>query len=199
VIVKPMIGSWEVPSIEHIGTLESRRTARLAVPGLAGDLQHDLGSDSLVVEISGSLAGDSARDDFLKSLREPFAAGAPVTFVADIVTATKLDKVIIESLEVQEHNDYASSFTYHVVLRQYVEPPPPATAIDDLGSDLQSDLADAAKLGLDGLDLAGLLGAIPDIGNPEPPLQTALGGVKSALGGLLQPLGKLTGALTGAS
>ena len=38
VIVRPMIGEWEVPRIERIQTLESRRLARHSVPGLAGDL-----------------------------------------------------------------------------------------------------------------------------------------------------------------
>ena len=194
-IVRPMIGQWEVPCIEHIGTVESRRLARLAVPGLHGDLQHDLGADSLMVEISGTLAGDQARDDFLQQLRDQFRAGEPVAFVADILTATELDKVVIEALEVDEGNDSASSFSYRVVLREYVEPPEAPGALDDLGADLDSELADAGKLGLDGLDLAGILGSVPDIGNPLPPLQSALDGVKAALGDLTAPLAKLTDKL----
>jgi hypothetical protein len=199
VIVRPMIGSWEVPCIEHIGTLESRRLARLPVPGLDGDLQHDLGADSLRVEICGTLAGDDARDAFLKGLREQLHAGKPVTFVADILTATTLDKVLVESLEVTERNDPAASFGYRVVLREYVEPPEPPGALGDAGAGLEGELDDAAKLGLAGLDLPGLLGSIPDIGDPRPPLESALDGVKAALGGLTAPLASLTGVLEGTS
>lgn len=192
-----MIGSWELPCIEHIGTLESRRLARLAVPGLDGDLQHDLGADSLLVEISGTLAGDDARDAFLKGVRDQFHAGQPVTFVADILTATTLDKVLIESLEVAERNDLSASFGYRVVLREYVEPPAPPSGLDDVGSELDGELDAAAGLGLAGLDLPGLLGAVPDIGNPLPPLESALDGVKSTLKSLTAPLADLGGVLKG--
>ncbi len=198
-IVAPMIGSWEVPCIEHIGTLESRRLAALPVPGLDGDLQHDLGADSLLVEISGTLAGDEARDAFLKGLRDQFHAGAPVTFVADILTATTLEKVVIESLEVTERNDPSASFGYRVVLREYVEPPAPPSPLADVGAGLEGDLDAAAKLGLAGLDLPGLLGSVPDLGNPIPPLRSALDGVKSTLEGLTAPLAQLSGVLGGTS
>ena len=57
-IVRPVIGEWEVPRIERIQTLEGRRIARLPVPGLLGDIQQDLGAASLTVELSGSLHGD---------------------------------------------------------------------------------------------------------------------------------------------
>ena len=62
-----MIGDWEVPRIERDRDLEGRRLARLAVPGLLGDLHQDLGADSLAVEIVGSLHGDTERDDFLEA------------------------------------------------------------------------------------------------------------------------------------
>ena len=89
---------------------------------------------SLAVEIRGSLQGDEARDDFLTSVREKFRAGDPVSFVADITTATELDQVVIEELEVEEVNEAAGSFRYRVVLREYVEPPEPPAPIDDLGA-----------------------------------------------------------------
>jgi len=191
-----MIGDWEVPRIESIRTLEGRRVARLGVPGLLGDLQQDLGTDSLVVEICGSLFGDEARDDFLDSLREKFRAGDPVTFVADIVNATELDKVLILALDVVETNDAAVGARYRVLLREYVEPPEPPSPIDDLGADLGLDLDALAALGLDGLELPDLLGAIPSLGNPVEPLKPALSGVDDATKGIGDSvLGGLKGAL----
>jgi hypothetical protein len=176
-----MIGDWPVPRIERIGTVDRRRLARLSVPGLAGDLHHDLGTHSLAVEIEGSLHGDVERDEFLTRVREPFLAGDPVTFVADITTATELEQVLIEGLEVEEVNDAARSFRYRILIRQYVEPPEPPPLIDELGADLGPELDLLADLGLAGLELPNQLGDIPSIGDPTPPLREALAGVGSAL------------------
>lgn len=183
-IVRPMVADWEVPCIESIRCVEARRLARLGVPGLAGDLHQDLGAVSLVVEIIGSLHGDSARDDFLTAVREKFAAGEPVGFVADILTATELDQVLIEELDVREHNDGAGGFQYRLVLREYVEPPAPATPIDELGSELDGELDLLADLGLDGLELPDLLADIPSLGNPVEPIRPALAGVDAATAGV---------------
>jgi len=179
-IVKPVIGDWNVPSIERIQTVEGRRIARLPVPGLLGDIQQDLGTSSLSVRIEGSLHGDDARDAFLESLREKFRAGDPVTFAADITNATELDQVLIEALEVEEANDSADSFRYSIVLREYVEPPEPPSPLDSLGSELGAELDSLASLGLDALNLPDLLGEIPSIADPTVPLQPALAGVQSA-------------------
>ncbi len=107
-----MIGDFEVPRIERIATVESRRLARLSVPGLAGDLHQDLGVDSIAIEICGSLQGDTERDDFLNSIRDAFNAGDAVDFVADIATATELEQVLVEGLHVEEVNDAAGCIRY---------------------------------------------------------------------------------------
>lgn len=195
--MKPMIGAWEVPRIEHIAVVEGRRIARFGVPGLIGDLQQDLGADSLSVEIFGSLQGDEARDQFLDDVHSAFLAGDPVSFVADIVTATELDQVLVEALELEEVNEAAGGFHYRIRLRQYVEPPEPPSPIDDLGTDLAPDLGNLADLGLAGLDLPGILTDIPTVGDPTPPLRAALQGVKAAvapLGDLLSGLKSTLGA-----
>jgi hypothetical protein len=179
-----MVADWEIPRIESIRSVEVRRIARLGVPGLAGDLQQDLGTASLAVEITGSLQGDEARDAFLESVRELFHAGEPVAFVADILTATELEQVLIEELELSEHNDAAGGFRYRIVLREYVEPPEPPTPIDDLGMDLDTDLDLLSELGLDGLELPDLLGDIPSLGNPVEPMKPALAGVDAATSGI---------------
>ena len=179
-----MIGDWEVPRIESILTHEARRVAQIGVPGLMGDLQHDLGASSLVVEIRGSLVGDDVRDDFLDKLREKYRDGSPVSFAADITTATELDQVLILGLDVIESNDASDQVRYRILLREYVEPPEPPTPIDDLGSDLDADLDGLADLGLDGLELPDLLGDVPSLGDPVEPMKPALAGVDKATSGL---------------
>jgi hypothetical protein len=196
-IVKPMIGEWEVPRIERIETLEERRIVRLPVPGLLGDIQQDLGAASLNVEIRGSLQGDEARDAFLESLRKSFRAGDPVTFSADITNAASLDRVLIDELELAEVNQAAGSFRYRIVLREYVEPPAPPPSVDDLGRDLGGDLDSLASLGLQGLSLPDVLGGIPNVANPVTPLQPALQAVQSATGQVPALLRGLKATFTG--
>jgi hypothetical protein len=196
-IVRPVIDEWQVPNIERIQTLEGRRIARLPVPGLLGDIQQDLGAASLTVEISGSLHGDDARDAFLQQLRDKFKAGEPVSFAADIVNASELDRVLVDELELEEVNDSADGFRYRIVLREYVEPPAPPPPTDDLGLDLGADLDDLASLGLDGLSLPDLLGGIPEVANPVPPLKGALSAVQSATAQVPAALQGLAAVFTG--
>jgi len=189
-----MIGEWQVPRLTEIETIESRRIALLPVPGLAGDLQQDLGSDALTIQLTGSLHGDEARDTFLEALREQFRIGAPVPFVADITTATEVEEVMIVGLDVSEVADASDSFHYRITLREYVEPPAPPGLLDDLGADLLPDLSDLAGTLLDGLDLPNLLGVVPDISDPTPLVMPALDAVEAAVADVPGILGGLEAA-----
>ena len=193
-IIKPMLGDWEVTGITAIRALERRRLARMGVPGLDGDLQQDLGHESLAVEIHGSLQGDEVRDTFLTAIRERHLAGEPLAFVADIVTATQLEQVLVEECEVLESNDWAEHVRYRLVLREYVEPPEPPSPVDDLGAELGLELDLLAELGLTGLELPNLLGDVPTLGDPVAPVQPALDGVRAATAGLGEAIAAL-GAL----
>ncbi len=193
-LVRPMIGRWEVPHIEGIASRESRRLAVLPVPGLSGDLHQDLGRDALEVELFGSLSGDQARDDFLKELRGQFFAGEPVDFVADIVNESELEQVLITSFTLEESAARPEEFRYRLVLREYTEPPEPPGFGADFGLDVDADLGFDVDLGLDLLDLPGLLGAVPQIGDLLSPVETAAKSLKDTLasaGELLTPLDDL--------
>ena len=193
-LVRPMIGRWEVPHIEGIASRESRRLAVLPVPGLSGDLHQDLGRDALEVELFGSLSGDQARDDFLKELRGQFFAGEPVDFVADIVHESELEQVLITSFTLEESAARPEEFRYRLVLREYTEPPEPPGFGADFGLDVDADLGFDVDLGLDLLDLPGLLGDVPQIGDLLSPVQAAAQSLKDTLasaGSLLTPLDDL--------
>lgn len=194
-IIRPMIGDWEVPSIERIELSEGRRLARLGVPGLAGDLHQDLGAESLTVAITGSLQGDELRSGFLTTLREAYNEGTPLTFVSDITEASEVEEVLVVGFDVAEANDWGDEFRYRITLRQYVEPPEPPGLLDDLGADLIPDLDDLAGALLDALDLPALLGAVPDVADPTVPLQPALDAVRDATAAVPDLLGGLAGAL----
>jgi hypothetical protein len=195
-LVRPVIGGWSPPSIERIASFESRRLAVLPVPGLSGDLHQDMGRGALAIEITGSLATDDTRDQFLKDVREKFLAGDPVDFVADIAKESQLEQVLIEELRFEEAANDPNMFRYVIVLREYTEPPEPPGPSLDLGADLGADLDDLASLGLDALDLPGMLGAVPQVPQILEPLKPAAGALSSVLKGassVLSPLSNLLG------
>jgi len=191
-----MIDSWTPPSITGIRASESRRLVTIPVPGLSGDLHQDLGRGALVVEIEGALAGDDARDDFLKELRAKYLAGVPVDFVADIAKESELEQVWIEALAFEESADEPDVFFYRVVLREYTEPPEPPSPASDLGA-LDADLDDLAAAGLDALDIPAIVGDLPSVGDVTAPIRPGADALKSALGSagdLLAPLKALLGS-----
>lgn len=195
-VVRPMIGAWEVPRIGRISATESRRLAILAPPGLSGVLHQDLGREAMVVEIAGALYGDEARDGFLKDLREKYLAAEPVDFIADIVKESELEQVLIEHFEVEENSDSPDQFFYRLRLREYTEPPEPPGIGEDFGAELDADIGLDADLGLDMLDLPAIAAPIPKIGDLLAPLEPAAQGLKGAVGqaaAALDPLKKLLG------
>ena len=116
--VKPMLGDWEIPRIASINTLERRAFVEMPVPGRVGSLFQDLNTTPTRIAISGSLYGDEARNAFLEELRGKFRQGVPVTFVADIVTATEVQYVIIETLRFQESGTKPDQIDYFMVLQE---------------------------------------------------------------------------------
>ncbi len=201
-LIRPMLDSWEIPRIARIRSGESRRLAFLPVPGLTGDLSQDLGRGALVVEITGSLYGDEARDDFLKIVREKFLAAEPVDFIADIVNESRLEQVRIESLDFEENGDRPDECFYRIRLCEYTEPPEPPGLGSDFGAELDAGLDLEAGLGLDLLDLPslpdlpGLPITLPKLTDALAPLEPAAESLRATLanaGKLLDPLKSLLG------
>jgi hypothetical protein len=191
--IKPVLGDWEIPHIEVIQTLERRAFVELPVPGRVGSLYQDLNTVPARILIRGSLYGDEKRDNFLAQLRGKFRDGAPVTFVADIVTATSVQYVVIESLHVAESAVHTDQTHYAFVLRESPPPPPPP---DPLGG-LDAGLLDQAKGLVDAaagaLDAISALSNLPDFGNPTKPLLGAVDAVRAATQGLDGVVAELKG------
>ncbi|NEA30696.1 hypothetical protein [Streptomyces sp. SID13031] len=194
-IVRPMIGDWELPCIERVELHQARRQVRLGVPGLAGDLHQDLGLESLTVVITGSLSGAETRSGFLEALQAQFSSGDPVPFVADILESSELEDVIIVAFDVVETDEWVDAVRYRIVVRQYVEPPEPPPLVADLPLDELAGLEDLAGSLLDGLDLPALLGDIPALSDPSEPIRPALGAAREAVAGVPALLGGLRSTL----
>jgi len=194
--VKPVLGDWQIPHIEAIQSLENRSFVELEIPGRAGSLFQDMNAAPIHIAVWGSIFGDETRNDFLETLREKFNAGEPVTFVADITTATEIQYVIIETMRMTESAVRPDQMDYFFILKES-PPPPPSTA--DLGG-IDAGLLDQAGGLLDSvtgaLDVIDSIGSIPDIGDPTPPLRNALDGVSTAmadLGSITTSLNELFG------
>lgn len=195
--VKPMLGDWEVPHIAAIRSAERRAFAELPVPGRAGSVFQDLNAGPVRVAIEGSLYGDEARDAFLEEVRGKFKAGEPVTFVADIVTATEVQYVIVEELRFEESGIRPDQIDYFLVLRESPPPPPPPNPLGGLDTSLLDQAGGFLDSITGALDMIDALGSVPDLGNPTEPLNQALDGLVAATSGLdetLAPLRDLFGS-----
>jgi hypothetical protein len=179
-----MLGNWEIPRIESIRTLERRAFVEFAVPGRAGSLFQDLNTTPTRIAITGSMYGDEDRDEFLEELRGKFRAGEPVTFVADIVTATEVQYVIVEVMHFQESGTKPDQMEYFFVLRESPPPPPPPNPLGTLDAGLLEQADGFLDTVTGALDAVGTLGSVPEIQDPTPPLRGMLDGVGSALEGL---------------
>jgi hypothetical protein len=195
--IKPVLDDWEIPHIEAIQSLERRTFVELPVPGRVGSLYQDLNTAPARITIRGSLFGDEPRDDFLNRLRRKFRDGSAVTFVADIVTATSVQYVIVESLHFAQSGTRPDQIEYDFVLRESPPPPPPP---DPLGG-LDAGLLDQAKGLVDSatgaLDAINALSNLPNFGDPTKPLLGSVDGVKNAtqgLGGIVGDLKNIFGA-----
>ena len=151
--VKPVLGGWEIPHIASIGSLEQRSFTELAVPGKSASLFQDLASTPTRIVIGGSLFGDEDRDAFLQEVRDKFRAGEPVTFVADIVTATEIQYVVIETLRFEQSADRPDEIEYLIALRESPPPPPPpAPSLDDGLLDEAGGFLDSVTGALNAID-----------------------------------------------
>ena len=189
--VKPMLGDWEIPHIEAIGSLERRELVELAVPGRAANLYQDLNAAPTQVVISGSLYGDEDRDAFLDEVRGKFKAGEPVTFVADIVTATEVQYVLIDTLRFEQNAARPDEISYLISVRESPPPPPASNPLGDLDTGILDDAGAFMDTVSGALDAIETLGNVPDFGNPLPPLQGSLGDIGATVG----PLGESVGGL----
>lgn len=120
--LKPMLGDLELQQVQEIELAGDRVLARHRVPGLEGDFLQGLGRRGSRIVVCGVLSGAESGEK-LGELREKFRAAEPVSFVSDVATATRVEGVVIEEMEVREVAGRPERFAYSFVLREYTEPP----------------------------------------------------------------------------
>lgn len=120
---KPMLDDLELEQVQDVASTDQEALARHRIPALEGDFLQDLGRRATRIKLTGVLTGPDAADR-LKKLREKFHSAEPAAFVADIATATTVDKVLIEEMLVRDVAGKPERFEYAFSLREYVAPPP---------------------------------------------------------------------------
>jgi len=212
----PMIDDLELKAVQHIRQESAASFAEQPVVGLEGTLHQKLGRRSHRVELRGLLLPGTATDD-LKKLQEKSSKGAEVTFTADITTALKIDKMVIERFQAEQQVGPQGQIAYHIVLVESPPLPPPAQVsafgglggfgVGDLGfdpgalGDVLSEIQDqagavmgAVDSALDAVQQLSSLSSLADlasISNPLAPLVSKVGD----LGKLSEPVAGLTKAL----
>ncbi|HEX6071214.1 MAG TPA: hypothetical protein VFZ18_15380 [Longimicrobiaceae bacterium] len=191
--VKPMLGDWEVLRIASIHALEHRSWVELAVPGRVGSVFQDLNTTPTRIAIRGSLQKEEERDEFIEQVREKFRAGEPVTFVADILTATEVQYVIVETLRFEESGERPDELDYLVILRESPPPPPPPDPLGGIDTGLLDQAQGLVDAAAGALDAISALGSIPDFGDPTPPIRSAMDQVRTATTGVQEAAALLGG------
>jgi outer membrane protein OmpA-like peptidoglycan-associated protein len=121
---KPILDDLELQQVQKVEAEENESVSRHSVPALEGDFLQDLGRRAVRITLNGVLTGPDAGDG-LKHLREKFQTAQPVPFVSDIATATSVDKVLIEAMDIRELAGKPERFEYGIAAREFIPPPPP--------------------------------------------------------------------------
>jgi hypothetical protein len=162
---------------------------------MAGSIFQDLGRHATNVMLTGILFGENARTE-LETLRQKFQAAEPLSFAADITTATEIVDVLIEDLRVVEVAGRPNTFLYQIILRESPPPPPPLDPLAGVNTGILGDAQGLFDQAVGLADVVNSLGDIPDFGNPTPPLSGLLDEFEAtteSLPGLLESLTALLG------
>lgn len=120
--VKPVLDNWELKGLRQIEINENRVLVEHKIPGLDGSFFQNLGTRPGRIFLSGSVQGDEIREDFLEEIRKKFNAATPVSFIADITTATGIKEVIIENLSFIDTADNPDTICYQISLQEFTPP-----------------------------------------------------------------------------
>lgn len=216
----PMLDDMELKAVQWIRQETEQDFVRQKIVGLDGTLHQKLGRRSHRVMLSGVLLPETAADD-LKKLQEKAAAGAEVTFTADITTALSVTKMVIERFAAEEQVGAAEQIGYTLVLAEDPPLPPPAEVssfggLDDFGlgdlgfdpgalGDVLDTIEEQAGAIMETVDAAldvvnqvqalASLGDLLSVGNPIKPVVDKVGELNQ-LGPAIQTLSGLLGGPT---
>ena len=117
----------EIRTINRVATRARRRLAEHRVAGISGSILKDVGRPALQIALEGEIMGETARES-LTALKTKYESGEALPFASDLTGLAQVEKVLIERLDVVAAAGRPNSYRYEMILREYVEPPPPPEA-----------------------------------------------------------------------
>lgn len=120
----PMLDRFALPLVQFLEETETEAIEEHAVPALEGDFLQPLGRRATRFHLEGFFVGETEAAA-LKELRDKHRAAEPVSFVADIATATKVGTVLIETFETREIAGFPQRTEFKLGLVEYIPAPPP--------------------------------------------------------------------------
>ena len=112
----------ELRTILSAWTSDQRSIVEHKIPGKEASVLQDLGRHSLKFSFLGEFMGKGA-PEASEILWEKFQKGNVVPFSSDLVALSNVTKVVIERLDFEEIAGNPGRFRYHLLLREYKEPP----------------------------------------------------------------------------
>lgn len=119
--MNPMLDDLALPQVQEIAVIERRTLAEHKPPGMDGSLLQNMGRRPTRMALWGIASGPDAQS-FVEKLNGKYHDGKAVPFTADIVADSKIEKILIENLRVQDLAGKPERYAYVLTLREYIEP-----------------------------------------------------------------------------
>lgn len=116
---KPMLDRVPLDQVQVIEGDQNEIFRQHKIPALEGDFFEDLKRRATRIRVRGVLTGPSAAQG-IETLRSKFRSATPVAFVADVATATKVNKVLIEDMSIRELAGKPDRFEYGMTLVEVI-------------------------------------------------------------------------------
>lgn len=165
--MRPMLDDLELSLVQELSTFDRRMLAEHKPPGMDGSVLQNLGRRPACILLWGVAAGENPRE-FLEKLDKKFKQGQPVPFVADIVSDSNIENVLIDNVRFQELAGKPDRYGYVVTLRQHQVPAEPED-VSFVDTELFDEAINQITGLVEGLDVAlafadGIQRFIPQLG-----------------------------------
>lgn len=125
-MVRPVLGELDLQQVQRIVVDDAEIFTAHAPAAIDAQFLQRLAHRSACIRLLGVLSGADARTG-LADLRQRFRDVEPLDFTADVATAARIDKVLVEELAVREVAGHPDRYEYAITLRHYSPPPAPQT------------------------------------------------------------------------
>jgi len=110
-------GTLELRIVNDIAIVDKRSIVEIEIPGMEGNVLHDMGREPAVVIINGEIMGKNAKS-VVESLVAKSDEYKPCQLLTDMLRGIDIDKVIIENLSFQEREGAVDRYGYELILKE---------------------------------------------------------------------------------